>query len=579
MRTLHRWLAWPAVLAILVAACNPPIVAVPTPSATPTTPRPAQTPAPSPTPTEAAVSGGALRVAVTEQPSDDSRLDPHEEPTPAMQAVVGPVYSGLVQFDPDSSGRRIIADLAANWRMLDDRTFEFTIRKDTTFHNGQQVTSVDVLYSIEGVRLPPRDATRPRRELYASIKDVVAPDKYTLRIVTREPDAGLLAMLASGTLAVEPQSDGLPETWRAPQPVGSGPFVFTGYSSSGQARYPRYKDYFLKGKPYLDYYELFTIQDTATRIAGLRGGLLDVVLGPLPAQRVASLREARPDLVFHRAQDPVVGHDVVVNTTRGPFNDARVRKALRLALDDQAAYVAEGASCGPYIGSPGGLTPWALPQSELAKRPEANTDRSQRLDEARKLLADAGLSGALTATVQTQQEDAEQAPDSATWAAWAKLIAKGINEIGGKADVQELEGPRQLQEHVLSLQYDIAVYPVPYVGYPDPNGLALAWRTGAPRNYANYSDPELDRLLAEQARTLDWAKRLPLVYAAQQRILESYAAFYLPRPTACESGGADAASQPWVKGFKQDWAGAPLDNMRFYQVWIDPVIKGDFKRP
>lgn len=525
------------------------------------------------------MSGGALRVAVTEQPPETSRLDPHEEPTPAMQAVVGPVYSGLVQFDPAGSGRRIIGDLANDWRLVDDRTLEFGIRKDATFHNGQQVTAVDVLYSLDRVRLPPRDATRPRRELYASIKDVVAPDKYTLRIVTREPDAGVLAMLASGTLAVEPQFDGLPETWRAPQPVGSGPFVFTGYSSSGQARYPRYKDYFLKGKPYLDYYELFTISDTATRIAGLRGGLLDVVLGPLPAQRVASLREARPDLVFHRAQDPVFGHDVVVNTTRGPFNDLRVRKALRLALDDRAAYAAQESSCGPYIGSPGGLSPWALPQNDLAKRPEAGGDHIQRLAEARKLVADAGLSDALTATVQTRQEGGVSDPDARIAAAWAKLLAKGINDIGGKAEVQELESPKQFQERLLSLQYGIAVYPVPYVGYPDPNGLSSVWRSGAPRNYANYSDPELDRLLAEQARTLDWAKRLPLVYAAQQRILDSYAAFYLPRPAACESGGADAASQPWVKGFKQDWAGARLDDMRFDQVWIDPVVKGSFKRP
>ncbi|MEK7872803.1 MAG: ABC transporter substrate-binding protein [Chloroflexota bacterium] len=572
---------------MLLAACNPPIVAVPTPSLTPAPTVAAPTPAPSPTPAQAAVSGGALRVAVAEQPPETSRMDPHEEPTPAIQAVVGPLYSGLVQFDPNSSGRRIIGDLATDWRLVDDRTFEFSIRKDATFHNGQQVTSVDVLYSIEGVRLPPRDATRPRRELYTSIENIVAPDRFTLRIVMRQPDAGILSALASGTLVVRPQFDGLEETWRAPDPVGSGPFVFTGYSTSGQARYPRYKDYFLKGKPYLDYYELFTISDATTRIAGLRAGLLDVVLGPLSGQRVRSLREARPDLVFHRAQDTVFGHDVVVNTTRSPFNDLRVRKALRLALDDEAAYAAQESSCRPYIGSPGGLSPWALPQNEMAKRPEAGGDHIQRLAEARKLVADAGLSGGLTATVLPRKEEGGVSdPDARIVDAWAKLLAKGINDIGGKAEVQELESPqgagtapKQFQERLLSLQYDIAVYPVPYVGYPDPNGLPPVWRSGGPRNYANYADPELDRLLAEQARTLDWARRLPLVYAAQQRILDSYAAFYLPRPTACESGGADAASQPWVKGFKQDWAGAPLDNMRFQQVWIDPVVKGNFKRP
>ncbi|MDO8532059.1 MAG: ABC transporter substrate-binding protein [Dehalococcoidia bacterium] len=574
MRSLQRWLAWPAALALLAAACNPPIVAVPTPAPA----RP--TPAPSPTPASAPVSGGALRVAVAEQPPESSRLDPHEEPTPAIQAVVGPVYSGLVQFDPAVSGRRIIGDLAEDWRLVDDLTFEFSIRKDATFHNGQQVTAVDVLYSLDRVRLPPRETTRPRRELYASIKDVIAPDRFTLRIIMRQPDAGILSALASGTLVVRPQFDGLEETWRAPDPVGSGPFVFTGYSASGQARYPRYKDYFLKGKPYLDYYELFTVSDATTRIAGLRAGLLDVVLGPLSEQRVRSLREARPDLVFHRAQDPVVGHDVVVNTTRSPFNDLRVRKALRLALDDEAAYVAQESSCGPYIGSPGGLSPWALPQNDLAKRPEAGGDRIQRLAEARKLVADAGLSDALTATVlQRKEEGGVSDPDARIVDAWAKLLAKGINDIGGKAEVQELEAPKQSQERLLSLQYDIAVYPVPYVGYPDPNGLSPVWRSGAPRNYANYADPELDRLLAEQARTLDWAKRLPLVYAAQQRILDSYAAFYLPRPTPCDSGGADAASQPWVKGFQQDWAGARLDAMRFDQVWIDPVVKGNFKRP
>lgn len=595
MRDIPRGLVFCLALALLVAACNPPIVVtVPTPTraaAAPTpappAPTPALTPAPTSTPAPVPVAGGTLRVAVSELALDTSQLDPHEEPTLAVQAAVGPVYSGLVQFDPLGGGRRIVADLASNWRLVDDKTFGFDIRQDATFHNGLQVTAVDVLYSIDRVREPPRGTTRPRRDLYASIERVEAPEKFKLRIVLRQPDAGLLAMLASGPLVVRPQFEGRERAWEGPSAVGSGPFVFTGYSPQGYAQYPRYKDYFLKGKPYLDNYQIITIPDVITRVAGLRGGLLDVVLDPLPARRVQSLQEARPDLMFHRALDPIYGHDIVVNTTRNPFNDVRVRKALRLALDDQAAYSAEESPCPSYIGSPGGLSLWALPQDELAKRPEAVLDRGQRLAEARKLLADAGLSAGLTVAVQTGQEQAPSTgsgqsisgSESKALDAWGKLLVKGIEDIGGKAETQSFSFPKQFQERLLSFQYDLAVYQVPFFGYPDPNGLAFSWRPDAPRNYSGYSDPEIDRLLAEQARTLDWARRLPLVQEAERRILDSYAGFYLPRPKPCETGDADAASQPWVRDFRHDWMGARLDNMRFYQVWIDPAVKGNFKRP
>ena len=108
----------------------------------------------------------------------------------------------------------------------------------------------------------------------------------------------------------------------------------------------------------------------------------------------------------------------------------------------------------------------------------------------------------------------------------------------------------------------------------DPDALRMEWAGNGVRNYTGFADSELDRLLESQSQLLDPDRRREVVQEVQRRILDSYAAFYLPLPQPCAQGPG-VPVQPWVKGYQPDWQGALRDNLSFREVWIDKSAKGE----
>ena len=153
---------------------------------------PEPTPAPA-TPAPAASApkrGGTLIVGTaTKTPG----LDPHKLNQLPRSRVTQNMYSYLVQADKDM---RIQPDLAEKWEIAPDgKTYTFALRKGVQFHNGRELTSADVKYSLDRI-LDPSYASFGRT-LMDSIGGVETPDPYTVRIALKNPDAAILASLAS----------------------------------------------------------------------------------------------------------------------------------------------------------------------------------------------------------------------------------------------------------------------------------------------------------------------------------------------------------------------------------------------
>jgi len=235
-----------------------------------------------------------------------------------------------------------------------------------------------------------------------------------------------------------------------------------------------------------------------------------------------------------------------------PFKDVRVRKAFFLAYDQQEIL----DLANPKGGVPTGIFPstseWNLPKEELAKAPGVKEVTPQDIAEARKLLADAGVSGlSLTMPVRASIRPQVRA---------GEVIRQQMAKIGINVTVQPLD------DAIYFETVDRRAFKVSQVTFTqaigDPDAYLVHYRTGDPTNYFGYSDKEMDALIDKQSKTLDVAERRKLVFDIQRKLLDQH--LFRPYWSAIQR-------QAWwnyVKDFRLP--GVCCNNYNsFRDVWLD----------
>ena len=138
--------------------------------------------------------GGILLAVIG---ADPPSLDPHQESTFATMQLVAPLYSTLVQTDPYAYPK-IIGDAASEWKISADAlTYTFKIRPGIRFHDGSPLTAGDVKATYDKIITPPEGVRSVRRNAYAAVTSVEAPDAGTVVFKLKFPSASLLENLAS----------------------------------------------------------------------------------------------------------------------------------------------------------------------------------------------------------------------------------------------------------------------------------------------------------------------------------------------------------------------------------------------
>ena len=143
---------------------------------------------------------------------------------------MSPCYSNLVLFDPLKpleSVDTVIPELAERWSWQDNfRNLVFFLRKNVKWHDGRPFTSADVKYTFDVVReapdAPAKLRTSPRKDWYANVEAIEAPEPHTVVFRLKRPQPSLLLMFASGYSPVYPAHVPLAELRQ--RCVGTGPF-------------------------------------------------------------------------------------------------------------------------------------------------------------------------------------------------------------------------------------------------------------------------------------------------------------------------------------------------------------------
>ena len=222
-----------------------------------------------------------------------------------------------------------MADLARDYRLLDPRTLEFTLRDGLTFHDGTPLTSEDVKATFDG--LISRAMPSPRSDKLEVVERVEAADPLTVRIHLKRPYAPILAELSLGIL---PRARAVPpaalEQDRAP--IGAGPFRFAGQPDEEHLKLLPFDGYY-GGRPQIRSLLIRTVRDQTTRVLELLKGRADLAVGAVSPSAFPSL-ESNPRLRILSRPGTAYTY-LALNSRSGPLADVRIRRAICHAIDIQ----------------------------------------------------------------------------------------------------------------------------------------------------------------------------------------------------------------------------------------------------
>ena len=482
-----------------------------------------------------------------------------ETSTIATVWPASPCFNNLVYFDPAKpmeTPDNIVGELAEKWSWQDGyRNLVFFLRRDVKWHDGRPFTSRDVKFTFDLVREAP-DATaklrlNPRKDWYANVEAIETADPYTVVFRLKRPQPSILMMLASGQSPIYPAH--VPLADQRSRCVGTGPFKFKEWRRGEYVEYVKNPDYFVKGRPYLDGLKYVIISERGTRTAALQAGRLDSAApGEITKNIADQLKAAVPGMVITRVGS-LTSPNLLVNHARPPFNDARVRRAVDLAVDRDGFIkgVLQGGGVAGAALVPRPFGSWGLSEGELVQtmgRPDG------RKTLARKLLAEAGYGPARPLRFEAHTRGI------ATYVDLASYVVSELKQVGVEITVKQLDsvqwyGVTTRKEFQLGI--NISGY-----GVDDPDAILFEnYTCTSLRNYTSYCDETVSRLIEQQSQELDPRKRLALVHEIQKKLVDGGA-----RPTV--AWGIDFfAHWPYVKGLVPHHSLYSFGRMQ--NVWLD----------
>ena len=278
--------------------------------------------------------GDAAELVVADATAPPAVLDPFKVYGTQAQSFFRLIFEPLFDRGPDG---KIRTPLLERWGPVDRLTWEFRLRSGVRFHDGGELTSADVVYSIGRILDP--EVKSPRRHEFGELDTIVAIDPLTVRITTKRPYALLPARLSQFSMILPDQLRGRAEAEFFQEPIGLGPFRLSELNSK-HAVLTAFAEYH-GGAPRIPRVVFHFLAEPEERLRQLLAGSVDIVTNLLP-QQVDSLLRARGVRLVKR--DSIRFMDVLIDNRKGPLARAEVRRALRHGTDVEGLvrYVARG---------------------------------------------------------------------------------------------------------------------------------------------------------------------------------------------------------------------------------------------
>src|SRR5436309_7190551 len=280
--------------------------------------------------------GGSLVIALDQEPPT---LDPHASPSAVTFQIIASVTENLVYRGLDG---KLVPWLAESWTSArDGRSVTFKLRRDVKFHDGTPFNADAVKFNFDRI-VDPKFKPGSSRAQIAGYAGSKALDEFTVQVSFETPYAPFLTYAAAGTLSlVSPKAVRESGDQVHTRPIGTGAFMVKEYVAKDHATIVKNPAYNRKapwsersGPALLEAIVWKFIPEAGTRVATLESGETQGIY-LVPAQSLPRL-ESSKDMRVDRMPWPGVPRIWLLNTTKPPFDDVRVRRAINFAVDKEA---------------------------------------------------------------------------------------------------------------------------------------------------------------------------------------------------------------------------------------------------
>lgn len=502
-----------------------------------------------------------LHLGNSSEPKD---LDPHIVTGVTENNILMALLEGLVSEDPHDL--QPVPGTAERWDVSEDGTvYTFHLRKNARWSNSDPVTADDFVFSFRRILSPAlgspyaymlfclvnaEEYNRGETDDFSTV-GVEASDAHTLKLTLLNPVSYFLSLLNHFSwYPVHPATilkfgaiDQLGSRWTRPENfVSNGPFVLKSWEPGKRISVSKSETYWDKERVRLNGIAFHPIGDHQIEERSFRGGQLHVT-GTIPIDRISFYREQRPNLL---RLDPYLGtYYYLINVTRPPLNDVRVRKALAMSIDRSqiVQYVTRAGEAPAYH-----FTPPDTAGYTCSARLEEGVEKAQQL------LAEAGFPGGQgfpRLQLLYNTSDAHARIAQAIQQMWKTALGIDIELVNEEWKVYLAD--------TLAKKYDIAR--AGWIGdYVDPNTFLDMWVTDGGNNRAAWSHAEYDRLIHAASRVLDRVERAELFQQAEALLVQELPIIpmYFYR--------SKSLIQPSVKG----WNPTILDHHPYKYVYLEP---------
>ncbi len=428
------------------------------------------------------------------------------------------IYESLITYDADEN---VQPRLAVSWESIDERTWEFTLRKGVRFHDGKELRAKDAVASLRRAMREVPGSSSPYTQFFVGVAEIVAVDDYTFRVISEKPSPLFPAdmdwvSITPAHVAEQADNDAFNSGKLA---IGTGPYRFKRFLPNNTIELVRNDDYW-GPSPQWETVTFKQIKNSGSRVAALLAGDVDMI-NLVPPQDMQRLQRQDSVAVWQKVSDRLVyllmdqHRDVTPHVVakdgeeiKNPLKIAEVRRALAMAIDQGAIVknVMRGMAVEanqPLVGGMPGFS-GTIP---------ANADD---LEGARALLEEAGFASGFKVTLHGP--DGRYLNDAQVTQALGQMLSR----LGLDVTVETL--PSQIfSSRGNKLDYSLALYGFRLDAGPPTLQWLLHSRNkeagwGA-SNRGRYANARVDAITEEVFQTFDADKRAAMVEEASEIVM------------------------------------------------------------
>lgn len=433
--------------------------------------------------------------------ADPKYIDPNAPGVGGTEITVcQQIYEGLVETSKDGN---ITPLLATDWTISEDGlVYSFNLLPNIKFSDGSPVTGEDWVWSLYRAR----DYKTSNYRFIAEAIDKVEATDTTVTITLKYPWAPFIYDLANFNMVV-----GSKKHWEAvgdekylTAPLGTGPYMLKDWNRGQSLTLEANPYYYIKGYPKTKYIKYSVVADDNTRLMQLQSGQIDIV-GDLPFS-IAPMVKSNNKLTLNMFDSTQIRY-LILNTTKAPFDDIAVRRALYYALNKTEMATAIAGEYGNPVAALVSETQGKWSNKDL-KVSTYNPEKSKALLKA------AGYNEPVKFTISIRS-------GSAVYEQIATLLKSEVDKAGFDCTIELLERAA-ISDKYSSLSHQATVLmwvddirdPSGVTGWTVDYDQCDAWYTGL-------RDQDLEDLNRAASMELDETKRIQMYQEIQQRIYDN----------------------------------------------------------